>query len=117
MERLDFFEDFLRQYARLLAIDTTPARADDLNVVLLDTPAALYVASAEERPALADLPAHQRTMVVGEQVIETTLAAGWTVLDTGKKRIRGVADTLSARLTNELRRYGIRFYSRAQGKE
>jgi hypothetical protein len=56
-------------------------------------------------------------MVVGEQVAETTLAPGWTVLDTGKKRIRGVADTLSARLTNELRRYGIRFYSRARGKE
>ncbi|HEY7022785.1 MAG TPA: hypothetical protein VH349_16830 [Ktedonobacterales bacterium] len=116
-ERLDFLEDFLRQYARLLDIDATSARPDDGKMVFLDTPAALYVAAAEEHPALTDLPAHQRTMVVGEQVIETTLAPGWTVLDTSNKRIRGVADTLSARLTNELRRYGIRFYSRARGNE
>lgn len=36
-------------------------------------------------------------------------------MNTGSRRIAGAADAISERLLSELRRYGIRFYSRRRG--
>jgi acetyltransferase-like isoleucine patch superfamily enzyme len=63
-ERRDFFEDFLRQYARLLAVDAAPARPDGSNMIVLDTPEARYVALVGHSSELTGLPGHQRTVVV-----------------------------------------------------
>jgi carbonic anhydrase/acetyltransferase-like protein (isoleucine patch superfamily) len=114
-EWVDFFEDFFRHYARLLAVDVTPARADPADGILLDTGPTLYVASTSDRAKLIFRSAHERVLVIGEKLAEAEALPGWTLLDTARKRIRGMADDVSARFTNELRRYGIRFYSRPHG--
>jgi hypothetical protein len=57
-----------------------------------------------------DLPG-QRVLHVGE-ADGLPDGAGWTIFNTATRHVSGVADGLSGRLANELRRYGIRFYSR-----
>ncbi|HLO35789.1 MAG TPA: hypothetical protein VK194_06895, partial [Candidatus Deferrimicrobium sp.] len=39
---------------------------------------------------------------------------GRTLFDTATRRVEGVADAASERFANELRRHGIRFYSRGR---
>ena len=46
---------------------------------------------------------------------ELAAPVSWTRLDTTSRYIAGRADAVSDRFVNELRRYGIRFYSRADG--
>ncbi len=53
--------------------------------------------------------------MIGEGVGAAELPLGWTALDPRSRRIRGAADAASERFVNELRRYGIRFYSRPRG--
>lgn len=102
-ERLDFFERFLTAYADLLGTDARPDHLGD--TIELRTPEATYVAGAPSSGAAA------RTLIItGDGDDEQ--GEGATTFDTGSRRIRGVADALSDRLANELRRYGIRFYSR-----
>jgi hypothetical protein len=50
--------------------------------------------------------------VIGDGAAEVADEPGMTRLDTRRRRIDGLADPLSDRLINELRRFGIRFYSR-----
>jgi hypothetical protein len=53
--------------------------------------------------------------VAGKGMAADGHRAGWTCYDTTTRLIAGVADGASDRLANELRRHGIRFYSRAAG--
>ena len=99
---LDFYEAFLASYASVVGVNAAPSREADR--VVLHAPDATYVAGA---PRDAD----GRTLLVGPGVSRRSGAAT-TALDTESRRIAGVADRLSDRLVNELRRYGIRFYSR-----
>lgn len=103
--RLRFYGEFLAAYAALLGLDAEPRAAVDR--VELDAGGSRIVAVAG---SAAEVRADGRTLVLGE----APAADGdeITVLDTAARRVRGVADAASDRLTNELRRYGVRFYSR-----
>ncbi len=113
---LDFFRSFLSHYAELLGTDALPEPLDDpLAGVRLDTPEVSYLAVAMPR-AEADVGGRRACILGadGAQVAELAEPA-WTVFDTRSRHIRGLADGVSERLANELRRYGIRFYSRPAG--
>ena len=102
---LDFYEAFLASYAAVLGVDAVPAREGER--VILQAPDATYVAGAPR-------DAGARTLLIGPGLSQG-IGPGTTALDTESRRVAGVADGLSDRLVNELRRYGIRFYSRPRG--
>jgi acetyltransferase-like isoleucine patch superfamily enzyme len=108
-EALAFYEAFLASYASVLGVDPVPGR--DGERVVLRTPDATYVAGA---PIRGDVEGDGRMLVVGPG-LSPDLGPATTALDTESRRIAGAADRVSDRLTNELRRYGIRFYSRPAG--
>jgi acetyltransferase-like isoleucine patch superfamily enzyme len=105
-EALEFYRAFLVSYASVLGVDAVPAREG--NRVVLRTPDATYVAGAAG-------DGDGRTLVIGPGV-SNGIGPVTTALDTASRRITGSADRLSDRLVNELRRYGIRFYSRPSGE-
>lgn len=104
--RRTFFAEFLASYAALLGADESPEVADDWVELRVD--GARYVALIGDTGAPEDDGV--RTFVIGDAP-ETTgdMVTGF---DTAARRICGLADARSDRLTNELRRYGVRFYSR-----
>ena len=104
-QALDFYEAFLASYASVLGVDAVPAR--EAERVVLQAPDATYMAGA-----LRD--GGGRTLLIGPGPSQG-IGPATTALDTESRRIAGVADRLSDRLVNELRRYGIRFYSRPRG--
>lgn len=111
--RLAFYEEFLAHYAHLIGFSGEPQRSEEASAVLVDDGATVYAAAlsydARVASAIANRP---RVLLMADGARDASPSEGWTLLDTQTKRVRGVADSLSNRLTNELRRYGIRFYSR-----
>ena len=119
-ERLrDFWLGFLGQYAALLGSDVTPQANPGGGVVTLATPATTFAAiwdpEAWDRAGRTSPGDAARCLVVGPGTLPDGGRAGWTGYDTAARRIAGLADGSSERLSNELRRHGIRFYSRAAG--
>jgi hypothetical protein len=108
--RAAFWEGFLRSYARLLGRGRVELSG---RTAVLDDGLTRYVTLSGAGDALPAFPADARVLAVGELAI-TPPPANWTIFDTGARRVRGMADETSARLANELRRYGIRFYSRPE---
>jgi acetyltransferase-like isoleucine patch superfamily enzyme len=120
-QRARFFDEFLGRYAVLVGSDGAPAGRDD--AVVLDTGAVVFAGiPADDGGPVAERLAGpggldgRRLIVVGEGVAGAVLPGGWTGLDPRVRRIRGAADRASERFVNELRRYGIRFYSRPSGE-
>lgn len=120
-QRARFFNEFLARYAVLLGSDA-PVDGGDEGAALLDTGAVVFagIAADEAGPVAGGLAGNggfddRRVVVIGNGVGASALPAGWTALDPGSRRIRGAADAASERFVNELRRYGIRFYSRPRG--
>lgn len=108
-ERLHaFLRDFLATYAELLGSDTGPEVGDDR--VELRANDIRIVGLVDDG---ASVEAEGRTLVIGAAPV--VVGDDATILDTAARRARGVADEASDRLTNELRRHGIRFYSRPRG--
>lgn len=108
--RLAFFSSFLGSFAQILGIDAEPVSRD--GAVTLDSPEAIYLAAApDEAPAVATDRSDRRVLAIMESRGEP-VPDGWTVFDAAARHVFGVADGVSARLANELRRHGIRFYSR-----
>ncbi|MDQ2941047.1 MAG: hypothetical protein M3R05_02530, partial [Chloroflexota bacterium] len=103
--RLAFFDAFLREYAGVLGTDAQP-RAIEGRGIVLETPEAAYLFGSPDTDALRVLA------ISGDAGGGPT--EGWTVFDSETRRIRGTADHLADRFANELRRYGIRFYSRGE---
>jgi acetyltransferase-like isoleucine patch superfamily enzyme len=124
-QRAAFFREFLGRYAVLLASDAPVAGDGDEAAgatALLDTGAVVFAGVAADEAGLvaAGLAGNgglddRRVMVIGNGVGSAALPAGWTALDPVSRRIHGAADPASERFVNELRRYGIRFYSRPSG--
>lgn len=115
-----FFGEFLERYRIILGRDR--AVETDADRVLLggDRGAIVYVAlPVADAAAVARLEAgdRPRAILVGPGVAALDTPDTWTRLDTVSRRIAGPADPASDRFVNELRRYGIRFYSRAQGDQ
>ncbi len=115
---VDFWVGFLTQYATLLGVSATAASQPDLGVISLTTPAGTYVGVVDEvawdRRGRESVGTAGRVLVVGPGTVRDGDRDGWTALDTRTRRIAGVADGISDRFTNELRRQGIRFYSRGR---
>lgn len=107
-QRLKFFASFLAAFADLLGSGATPELRGE--AVVLRAPEATIVGGTTV--AAEELGGDGRLVVVGDEVSDAD-GSLCTVFDTRSRTIRGVADAISARLANELRRYGIRFYSRA----
>lgn len=119
-QRAQFFAEFLLRYAVLLNSDARPAdHGAGTGTAILDTGVVVYVGIATddagvEAEGLAGAGGfdRRRVIVIGEGVCSVRLPVGWTAFDPGSRRILGTADRASQRFANELRRYGIRFYSR-----
>jgi acetyltransferase-like isoleucine patch superfamily enzyme len=109
-QRLDFWTGFWTHYAELLGSDAQPQRSEAS--VSLELDGARYVGTLDG----ADSGEAQRLLVIGDGAGEIGPSEGATLLDTASRHISGAADAVSNRLTNELRRYGIRFYSRPAGE-
>jgi acetyltransferase-like isoleucine patch superfamily enzyme len=103
-ERLALFEAFLDDYARILGVEVHPRFVNGLGLAL-ETPEAAYLYGEPDTDA-------SRVLAIGDT--RTDDREGWTVFDTETRRIRGISDQLADRFANELRRYGIRFYSRGE---
>lgn len=103
--RLAFFERFLADYARILGSTAAPARNGD--GVWLEVDGVTYGAGdAAERSG--------RVVAITEGA-STSPADGVTCFDARSRHVEGTADAAAERFANELRRYGIRFYSRPAG--
>lgn len=112
---VDFWSRFWKQYASLLGSDATASTEPDGPVVTLDAPDAFFAAMVADDLEGADalpLPADRRVLLVGPGASGQMLDGAVTAFDTTTRRIAGVSDPASDRLANELRRNGIRFYSR-----
>jgi acetyltransferase-like isoleucine patch superfamily enzyme len=116
-QQLEFWEHFLNHLSRLMGMDTQPVRTTSGQAIQLDCGNRLYLAGVQATDALDASSEPRRKLLLGRGATAITPEHGWTYLDTENKRIHGIADTHSERLTNELRRYGIRFYSRANSGE
>jgi hypothetical protein len=111
--RLAFYEEFLTHYAHLIGFSGAPQRSEEASAVLVDDGTTVYAAALSYDARIASAIANRpRVLLIADGACDASPSDGWTLLDTQSKRVRGVADSLSNRLTNELRRYGIRFYSR-----
>jgi hypothetical protein len=121
-QRARFFGEFLERYAVLLGSEASATAAEGQGAAVLDTGEVVLagIAADDGGPEAERLagPAgldRRRVLVLGEGVAAAGLPDGWTALDPRARRIRGAADRVSERFVNELRRYGIRFYSRPAG--
>ncbi len=113
---VDFWNRFLNHYASLLGSDTSASTEPEAPVATLDTPDAVFAAIVTDDPAnqssALGLPSDRRVLLVGPGASGQALDGAVTAFDTVTRRIAGVSDPASDRLANELRRHGIRFYSR-----
>jgi acetyltransferase-like isoleucine patch superfamily enzyme len=109
-ERLrNFFVEFLAHYAELLGAEAEPRVDEQAGTVALATGEATYLMILDV--SATPVP-DGRCLVLGEGASALAARDGLTALDTDTRYVTGAADARSERLTNELRRYGIRFYSR-----
>jgi hypothetical protein len=120
-QRAKFFSRFLADYAVLLG---SPASVggDAPDVAVLDTGGVVFAGlAADDGGAAAERLAGgsgfdtRRVIAIGPGVASAALPEPWTRFDPATRRIAGAADAVSERFLNELRRYGIRFYSRRSG--
>jgi acetyltransferase-like isoleucine patch superfamily enzyme len=120
--RASFFEEFLGRYAELLGTEARVDPGGSEAATILDDGTVVFAGiAADDGAGVVDRMAgpggldRRRVIVVGEGISAATVPDSWTLLDPGSRRIRGAADAASERFVNELRRYGIRFYSRPRG--
>jgi acetyltransferase-like isoleucine patch superfamily enzyme len=120
-KRAAFFAEFLERYAVIVGTDARVAIDDPPGATRLDDGQAIYAGIPDdeagrvvERMAAGGLE-RRRVVVVGNGTEATIVPEAWTILDPAGRHIRGAADGVSERFVNELRRYGIRFYSRPAG--
>jgi acetyltransferase-like isoleucine patch superfamily enzyme len=111
---IDFWIRFLDQYATVLRSSATAVVAGERGPITLTTPEATFIALIVEPEGgpQAVAGSDRRTLVAGPGASRGALSLGWTRFDTLTRYVDGVADPASERLANELRRHGIRFYSR-----
>jgi len=119
-ERLTtFWVDFLSQYATVLGSDVSADEATDRGIVTLATGDATFAGIVDEnawqRHGRESLEETARVMVIGPGAAAQSMPNAWTAFDTSTRRVSGRSDPASERLANELRRHGIRFYSRGRG--
>lgn len=113
-ERMAFYCSFLASYAVMHGGEFS--QDDAARLAIVDAPAVVIAASAVPLDRLpAGIPDRPRTMLLADGASTLAADGSWTLADTATKRIRGAADTTSGTLINELRRHGIRFYSRGRG--
>ena len=120
-QRARFFASFLADYATLLG-SAAEVATETPDAAVLDTDDVVFagVSADDGTPATEALASGggmdlRRVVVIGPGVGSAALPGSWTGFDPGSRRIAGAADAASERFLNELRRYGIRFYSRRQG--
>ncbi len=109
-QRLEFYDRLLAAYADLLGVERGAER--DGESVRLETPNATYVAGLAVSGVAARVD-NRRVILIADG--DATAPSDWTLFDTRGRHASGPADAASERLANELRRYGIRFYSRPDG--
>jgi acetyltransferase-like isoleucine patch superfamily enzyme len=107
-----FYASFLEHFAAVVSVKTRPIIDEAAGQVRLDLEAAAVIALVGDVRAVSATGAASRSLVIGDGAAEVADEPGMTRLDTRRRRIDGLADPLSDRLINELRRFGIRFYSR-----
>lgn len=121
-QRARFFASFLGEYAVLLGTNAAVDVDEAAGSAVLDTSDVFFAGlTADDGRRAAEALAgpggldDRRVIAIGSGIGAAGLPAGWTAFDHGSRRIAGAADTASEQFLNELRRYGIRFYSRRRG--
>jgi len=117
-EKLNFFREFLKTFAEICS-DTSETgywESDGAIRVKIDS-AEICFKEVLERDIFTSRTDRLILLSYDEEdfALEDLVKAGEliTVFDLKEKYIYGIADKLSERLKDQLRRYGIRFYSRA----
>lgn len=113
-----FFTEFLDRYRILLGSDVAVRSDLATGIVSHEGTSIVHAALAIATPSAVDHLRNQegrRVLMLGPGVANLVTPASWTCLDTTSRYISGQADPVSDRFLNELRRYGIRFYSRSDG--
>lgn len=112
---LGFYERFFNDYATLIGSTRQPERDEGAAVVTLHADEVALVGALDPVAAERIDGLGGRVMVIADGLGSMKADEGVTLLDTGSRYITGQADSASETLTNELRRHGIRFYSRPSG--
>jgi acetyltransferase-like isoleucine patch superfamily enzyme len=113
-----FWLEFLTLYAAIIRSAASAGSASDGGMVSLATDDATFAGVVDEeawqRVGRGSLDRGGRVLVVGPGVSAQAPDGRWSIFDTTTRRVSGLADAASERLANELRRHGIRFYSRGR---
>jgi len=119
-ERDNFFRSFLQTFAEVCSDkhEVEYSATSDVIKVKIDEITVLFKEHLEKEDLKYD---KNRTILIvyANDLLANNvdnLDKNVTVFDLKKKYIYGFADDLSNRLVNQLRRYGIRFYSRRKGQ-
>jgi hypothetical protein len=110
----EFFRVFFDRYRLLLRDDTAALTPADDPPGLVRTDVAYRVTEGE--PPDADRSPSRLLLIASKWERDREVPGSWTIFDLATRRIRGRADAESTQLSNELRRYGVRFYSRPRGE-
>jgi len=119
--RSTFYRQFLERYATLIGSAAGVVAGPD-GTLVLDAGEVVFAATTGDDGASAVAALGGSGRLDGRRTVLVGMGAGsgdstetWTTLDPASRRIGGPADRHSERFVNELRRYGVRFYSRPRG--
>jgi acetyltransferase-like isoleucine patch superfamily enzyme len=107
---LQFYASFLEHYAGLLGTETAADVDEEAGLAAVSAGGARYLAALD--PQRVEAASGERLFILADGALALPGRHGLTLLDPAARYLAGTADAASERLTNELRRYGIRFYSR-----
>jgi acetyltransferase-like isoleucine patch superfamily enzyme len=112
-ERYEFMIEFMSAFAEILDANFDKS-TEVLRIGLPDT-AIIYMDSISSND-IKELANDARTIIMGYKT-QVENISGVTIFNISKRGISGIADEISERLKNQLRRYGIRFrFSAEAGK-
>jgi hypothetical protein len=119
-ERTDFFRSFLQTFAEICSDKHTVECGENFDIVMIrvDKVTILFEEHLSERNlnSCQDRTIFMAYMMDLPEATLDSLDKNITIFDLKNKYIYGFSDNFSERLANQLRRYGIRFYSRSNGK-
>jgi len=119
-QRADFFRGFLQTFAGICSDKFDQHCITGSNVISFqgDNTTILFKEQLQNQDLNDDQ--NRRLLIVYTNDVLADNVGNWdknvTIFDLKKKYIYGFADDPSELLVNQLRRYGMRFYSRCQGK-
>lgn len=119
-ERVDFFHSFLQTFAEICSDkhQVKYSGSSDIIKVRIDKATVLFTEHLDERNSNCGQDRTIFIVYINDLLIDNlgNFDKNITIFDLKNRYIYGFVDDFSERLVNQLRRYGIRFYSRSDGR-